>query len=472
MRLAALNREAMACGLTAGMNLADARSIVPELLVHDHEPHADAELLDRLADGCMRFSPLVAVEPPDGVMLDITGTAHLFGGEAGLAGDVAGWLRAVQVEACLARGFSAEAAHALARYHRGAVDDEMAAIRALPVAALKLDPESELGLRRAGLKSIGALMDRPQKVIAARFGAACVYRLERLTGSSNKPLDPRSVPPANIFRRRFAEPIASKDYALSVLRELLGEANADLAERDLGGRAFEARFCRVDGRVQHIAVETGLPTHDAAAVARLFDEKLDTLADPLDPGFGFDEVSLAIFRTAPLRPEQEDLDQDAPADTPLAETLDMLAVRLGPKRLLRFREKSTHIPESGQAAMPVLRAAHSFAWGQAKAGEPPTRPLQLFDPPQRITVIAEIPDGPPKRFRWRRKLRDVLRHEGPERIAGEWWKSDADPLGRDQLTRDYYRIEDAEGRRYWVFRHGLYGRESDDPGWYLHGLFA
>lgn len=472
MRLVALGREALECGLTAGTTLADARAIVPDLVVHDHDPQADADWLDRIADDCMRYTPMVAVEPPDGVMLDITGCAHLSGGEGELEQDVREWLNSRRIETRLARGSSAEAAHALARFHRGAVTDEAAAIRALPVAALKLDPESDLGLRRAGLKTIGDVMDRPRRVIAARFGPASIYRLERLIGASARPLDPRIPAPPRSFNRRFAEPVASKDYAMGVLHELLDEAKASLAADDLGGRVFEARFCRVDGLVQNLRVETGLPTRDPRAIARLFDERLDGLADPLDPGFGFDEIQLAVLQTESLKPRQDDIEKETIGDNPLSATLDTLAVRLGRNRLLRFRPNDTHVPESGQIAVPAIDAHRPFAWPRAQPGEPPSRPLQLFDPPQRIAVIAEIPDGPPRRFRWRRKLRDIVRFEGPERIAPEWWNSPGDPLGRDRLTRDYYRIEDTVGLRYWVFRQGLYGRETTDPDWYLHGLFA
>nr|WP_281501057.1 DNA polymerase Y family protein [Erythrobacter sp. F6033] len=472
MRLVALNRAALECGLTLGSNLADARAVEPELIVYDHNPQADAELLDQIADECVRYTPMVAVEPPDGLALDITGSAHLSGGEMELQQDVRGWFASQQIATRLACASSAEAASALARFHRGEVADEMQAIRSLPVAALQLDPEADLGLRRAGLKMIGDVMDRPRKVIAARFGAASVYRLERLIGKSAKPLDTRRPQRSFTFHRRFAEPITSKTYSVSVLRELLDEANAELAGENLGGRAFEARFNRVDGAVQSLYIETGRSTRDSTAIARLFDERLDGLADPLDPGFGFDSVELAIVQTELLKSQQEDIEKEVRRDNTLAETLDILRVRLGRNRVLRFRPNDTHIPENTQIALPAIDAGHPFAWQSAELGEPPSRPLHLFDPPQRIAVIAEIPDGPPKRFRWRKKVRDVARHEGPERIASEWWKASEDPLGRTQLTRDYYRIEDTEGRRYWVFRHGLYGREADDPNWYLHGLFA
>ena len=472
----AVNQAAMALGLRPGTSLADARAVEPDLIAQDHDPVADSEFLDRIADACLRYTPMVAVEPPDGLMLDITGCTHITDSEPQFARAVQEWLRHKGLESCHACASTAEAAHALARFSRKAIPDETAAIRALPVAALQLDPEAELGLRRAGLETIGDVMDRPRHVITARFGAASVYQLERLIGEASKPIAVRSLPERHLYRRRFVEPIASQAYALKVLRELLDEANLELSEKDLGGRAFEARFCRVDGLVQRLQIETGRPTRDSTAVARLFDERLDGLSDPLDPGFGYDSVELAVLRTEPLKPAQDNLERDKQTGKALAETLDVLATRLGRNRLLRFQPNDTHIPEYRQFALSALDGAQTLVWSRPHTGEPPSRPLNLFDPPHRIIVIAQIPDGPPKRFRWRKKLRDIVRHEGPERIAAEWWKNAdkraQDPLGRDQLTRDYYRIEDSDGRRYWVFRHGLYGRESDDPSWYLHGLFA
>ncbi len=462
----------MKSGLATGTSLADAHAIEPGLSVHAYDAVADADLLDGIADACMRYTPMVAIQEPDGIALDITGVTHLFGGEIQLAKTVCDWLQGERFAIRSACASTAEAAGALARYHRGRIDDEMAAIRALPIIALGLGEEANLGLCRAGLTRLGDVMDRPRKVIAARFGAASIYRLERLVGTQAKPINPRRFAPSRIFKRRFAEPVGSKDYAVRILRELLEEANASLAAEDLGGRAFTARFYRVDGVVQSAGVQTGLPTRDSAAIARLFDERLDVLADPLDPGFGFDSIALEVLQAEGLKAKQEDIEKPPDAGNALAETLDVMGVRLGRNRVLRFRSQDTHIPEDGQVPVPAIDLAQPFRWERTKSSDPPSRPLQLFDPPQRIVAIVELPDGPPRRFHWRGKVRDVLRYEGPERIAAEWWKSPEDPLGTDQLTRDYYRVEDADGRRYWVFRHGLYGRETDDPAWYLHGLFA
>ena len=472
MRVKAVDRAARALGLGPGLTLADARARVPDLIVEDHDAAADADWLDQLADQCVRFTPMVSADPPDGLLLDITGCAHLFGDEQSLTDAVTAWLGEMGLSLCFARASTAEAAHALARFHNGSVKDEQAAIRALPVAALELGAESDLGLRRAGLKTVGAVAQRPRAAISARFGAASVLALERLLGEAEGPLNPRYAEAPLILERRFAEPIANTDYGLRVLRELMEEAAVELAEKDRGGRAFEAVFIRSDGLVQRLQIETGLPTRDSDAIIRLFDEKMETLTDPLDPGFGFDSVRLSIPKTEALRPNQKHLEGETPGEGDIAALVDRLSVRLGRHHVQRLQPHDTHIPEKDQIGMSSIEARTLSPWPIPKAGEPPARPLHLFDPPERITVLAAVPDGPPHRFTWRRKSHDVLRYEGPERIASEWWQSKRDPLGESRLTRDYYRIEDASGHRYWVFRHGLYGREKADPDWYLHGLFA
>ncbi|WP_343042408.1 DNA polymerase Y family protein [Pontixanthobacter rizhaonensis] len=472
VRLAAINPLAGDEGLAAGMTLADARAMVPELQIYNSDPAADEDFLDRLADGCTRYTPNVAVYPPDIIIMDIGGSAHLSGGERKLSRSVKEYLGRRQITVRIGLASTTDAARALAEFSSGHHNSEMCAIEALPVAALRLDAEGDLGLRRAGLQTIGEVASRPRSAIAARFGTRAVFALEKLIGAAESPLNPRRHEIPWVFERRFPEPIASKVYALKVLHGLLEEAKIRLIEEDRGGRHFEASFHRVDGRVQYVQVETGLPSRDTKAITRLFDERLDTLADPLDPGFGFDSVGLRILRTDPLKPHQSQLEKEAREEDNSAEFLDRLAVRLGRNRLLTFRSRDTHIPEKSQVASAAIHDTTQHNWTAATQAEPPVRPLQLFDPPHPITVIAEIPDGPPKRFRWHGKSRDVTRFEGPERIASEWWLGGDDPLGAGQWTRDYFRIEDTSGRRYWVFRYGLYGRETSDPQWYLHGLFA
>ncbi|MFM2372369.1 MAG: hypothetical protein RIS85_2091, partial [Pseudomonadota bacterium] len=323
----------------------------------------------------------------------------------------------------------------------------------------------------AGLKTIGELAARPLASIAARFGADAVTALRRLLGEEHAPIDPLAQPVPLHFERRFADPVALQASIAACFLDLLREAAVMLEQRSLGGRRFVLSLFRSDGARQRLAIETGLPTRDPAPVLRLFEERIATLADPLDPGFGYDRITLFLPKTEPLAAIQTALDGSEQDAATLADLIDRLSTRLGPASLCRLTPQNSHIPEQSQLALPAIQN-HKAPWPTPPAGEPPMRPLFLFDPPQQVEVIAEVPDGPPHRFRWRRKLHEVRLYEGPERIASEWWRrKGGEALGKGGLTRDYYRIEDVRGRRYWIFRHGLY-EERQGPKWYLHGLFA
>ncbi len=448
----------------AGLTLADARAREPDLIAVDADPAGDLALLERIADGCDRYTPMVAIDSEAGVTLDVTGC----GDEEAIARDVAARLAAAGWQVRHALSGTPEAAQALARYQTMPATDEAAAVRRLPIAALDADEETALALRRAGLRTIGDLASRSSAPLAARFGTALTDRLARLLGQSDSRITPRRAPHALLFERRFAEPIARTEYALEMLGELAAEAEAALAERHMGGRRYAARLYRSDGVARDLSVEASLPLRSRADVMRLFGERLDALADPIDPGFGFDMIRLAVPQVEPMAPTQLRLEGGAVAEGELAALIDRLSVRAGRDRFRRLRPRDSHVPEQAVLAFPAVEAPQPAEWAAPETGEPPARPIHLFDPPQPIDVIAEVPDGPPHRFRWRRGVHEVTRFEGPERIAGEWWRRD-DNHGP---TRDYYRVEDARGRRFWIFRHGLYGRECATPGWYMHGLFA
>lgn len=466
MRLVAVDAQAQKLGLIAGMTLADARARYPALAVEPDDPEADARLLDRLAAEMVRFTPMVAFDPPDGLVLDITGCAHLFGGEEALAGQAA---EATGFTTYHALGSSSASARALARFGDPSGNrDDVAALRRLPVAALELEPDALLALRRAGLTTLGELEKRPLKVLEARFGKAASLRLRQVLGDTDSPIVPRrSLPPVRA-EARFAEPLIRTDDALEVIEDLLREAAQQLEQRQQGGRRFVVQLERSDGARRRLAVETGLPVRDPAVVMRLLRERIETLSDPLDPGFGFDAIRLAVPRAEPLAPRQAGLEGDEGAlDDSVSSLIDRLGTRLGSNRVLRLRPRDTHISEIAQAFVP---AGPSLKEAWPASGLP--RPLYLFAPPQPIEAMAEVPDGPPRRFRWRDELRDIRLAEGPERIAAEWWRRmDGHHSGKGELTRDYYRVEDQQGRRYWVFRHGLFD-EQQSPRWYIHGLFA
>lgn len=468
VRIAAVDLAAAQLGIAPGLTLADARARVPELDLFDTDAHADLDWLERLADGCARYTPIVSLAPPDALILDIAGCVHEFEGERPLAADVEARLARRGIAARHAFGDTPAIAHALSRFAGAPAPDERRAVRRLPVAALGLDEEASVALTRAGLKTVGDVMNRPLAAIAARFGPDAVTAVRRLSGEATAPVVARRNIDTIAAERRFAEPIARSDFALEVLAALAGEAVEALERRHEGGRRWEARLFRTDGEVQSLRVETGQPTRDVALLMRLFRERIDALADPLDPGFGYDMMRLDVALAERLDATQLKLEGGRSQTAELAALVDQLSTRLGRARVRRCAPRDRHIPEQAELMLPATASTPVDAWPEPEPGEPPLRPIYLFDPPQRIeSMMAEVPDGPPRRFRWRRTVHDVARAEGPERIAGEWWRRHDGMIP----TRDYFRVEDRRGRRFWIFRHGLYS-ETDAPNWYLHGLFA
>ncbi len=469
MRLAAVSREGLAAGLCKGLTLADARARTPGVKVAEHDPVEDAGLLERLADDCERFSPVVVCDAPDGLLLDITGCAHLFGGERELRESLCRRMVRTGFHVRATVAGTPDAARALVRFARIGVvphGDHIAQTKRLPVAAIGLAEETRIALFRAGLKTIGDLADRPRLPLSARFGEDVARRLRRMFGEEATPLTPRRFIPSCVVERRFGEPVARIEDIEATLGELMKEASQALARRREGGRQFEASFFRSDGAVRRIMIETGRATRDPDAVLRLYRERLEALADPIDPGFGFDLIRVSVPVSETLAPAQTSLDGRVAAEGEVADLVDRLSVRFGRERVQRFVRENTHDPGRASLLVPAGDQSCGMSWPAPQAGEPPVRPLQLFDPPQPIDALAEVPDGPPMRFRWRRVLHDVAHAEGPERIAPEWWRRDA-----GAMTRDYFRVEDEGGRRFWLFREGLYGREAGQPRWFLHGLF-
>ena len=476
MRLMALDAAALSIGLSTGMTLADARAREPDLRVFEADPHADQDWLERLCDGCARYTPIAALDPPQGLMLDISGCAHLWNGEEALAREAVERLERHGMKVRHALAGTAEGAHALARFASAPAADEDGALRRLPVEALGLEDENAVALRRAGLRTIGDLAARPAATLAARFGEDAIDALHRLLGLGHRPLAPRRPRPAVRVERRFAEPVGSTAYALRSLEDMAAEAGEFLGERGEGGRRFEISFFRTDGLAFPLRVETSLPVRDAPSIMRLVQERIDSLSDPLDPGFGFDMLRLTVPQAEAMAATQLALEGgEARREETIAALIDRLSVRTGRARIQRLEPRDSHIPEQAQLALPAIESRTPSIWPrQSEPGDPPMRPIHLFDPPQPIEVVAEVPDGPPHHFRWRRAAYEVTRYEGPERIAPEWWKAKDGTLDGESvgLTRDYYRIEDTRGLRYWIFRHGLYGAEARPPRWYIHGLFA
>jgi protein ImuB len=469
--LAAVNPMAAAAGLAPGMSLADAFSFVPGLAVVPAEPAEDLTALRRLAEWCGRYSPWTAPDGPDGVRVEIAGSAHLWGGEAALAADLATRLARQGIACRVAIADTLGAAWALARFmpvgDGPAIlppGDCGAGLAGLPIEALRLDPTTAEGLRRVGLKRVGDLMAMPRAALARRFGDKVALRLDQAQGHLSEPLSPLGEAPVRRVRLSFAEPIADPaDLALAAER-LAEDLGLRLAREGSGARRLDLAFYRVDGRVEHIALGTASPSRDPHHLAALFKQRLDTV----DPGLGVEDMILAAFAVEPLAAEQIGFAgaPDAGATAGAAPLLDRLGNKLGIAALYRLEPRASHIPERASMRMPVgAGPSPPAAW---VAGKPP-RPIRLFEPPEPVEAFWLLPDDPPFRFTWRRRPHRVTRADGPERIAAEWWQAEGS-VGVDTI-RDYYRVEDEEGRRFWLFRAGLSGNDHP-PRWFVHGIFA
>lgn len=471
LRLVAVNAEGLALGLAPDMTLADARAQVPDLEAWPHDPGADRAFLEHLLESFGRFSPMVAGDDPHGLMLDVTGCAHLFGGEAGLMQAVHALSGRLGLEARCALARTPQAARALARFGPPgmivAEGGDRVAVRRLPVAALELAAADIQALRRAGLKTIGDVDDRPRASLAARFGQEFSTRLDRVLGLEDARITPVRAPAPVVADRLLMEPLITTEPLETVIVDLLAELEADLQTRLSGARRFRLTVFRVDGHVRHIGLGVARPTRDVRNLARLFRERLAALTTPLDPGFGIDHLRMEALDLQRLAPVQVDLDTTTEDAGALDALIDRLAARLGSAAVSRLQPASSHLPEQASRRIPAIHCAEreTASWPERDPQSPPLRPLHLFDPPQPVEVMSPVPDGPPVRFKWRRVTHRVVNAEGPERIEGEWWRRQG---GR---VRDYYRVEDEEGRRFWLFRAGHFG-EMPPPRWYVHGLFA
>jgi len=545
LRIVAMNDAAQHLGLRPGMPLADARAMYPALAVVESDETADRRLLDAVADWCDRYTPLIGVSAPDGLVLDITGCAHLFGGEAALCRDMLARLTAQGLAARIAVADTVGGAFAVARFGAtapsspsplvgegrgggsGGYGNEVPhfptptpdpspqggggqksreaiyecavvtpgemrrALAPLPVAALRLAPETVEALVELGLKRIADLIDLPRAPLAARFSEALVRRLDQALGREDEPITPRLPVPSYVAEQRFPDPIGLERDVLATIARLAAQLGTAMERRQDGARLLQVALFRADNKVYRIEVGTGAPVRDAARIVRLFVDRLAMIGDACDPGFGFDMVRLAAVVVERSEPVQSGLMQGGfgcPDDeAEFSHLIDRLGARFGLRRVSRLVEQDTHIPEFAVAALPADRVKHPGTAGVPPAlsfigtgGTPalqdsfsqdslsPTRPVRLFGRPEPVEAVAEVPDGPPARFRWRRVLHEVAAVEGPERIAMAWWR---DETGRT-LTRDYFRVESRDGLRAWLYREGLYDRETPTPRWFLHGLFG
>lgn len=446
-------------------------ALVPGLQTADAEPQADAEALKALVDWCVRFSPAVAADTPDGLLLDISGVSHLWGGEAELMADFRARLAANGLPFRLAIADTPGAAWALAHFGRDGTiappNRQADVLRPLPPAALRLDPEAAAQIERLGLRRLEQILSIPRAPLGRRFGARTLERIDQALGRSPEALVFRRPATPWVARLAFLEPISAPEDMARVTLDITAKLCARLEAESHGARRFEIAFHRVDGKTLWLAVGLSLAGRDARRIARLFQPKVETV----DPGFGIESVTLAAYAVEPTSARQGHIDagRDAAVEEGLAPLIDRLTNRLGPARVWRAAPAESHVPELAVSREPALGApvSEARAWDR----EVP-RPIRLFRQPEPLEdVTSLLPDEPPRRFRWRGRLHEVRRAEGPERIGEEWWKRDIGEVSVFR-ARDYYRVEDQDGGRFWLFRAGLYGDPAGTPKWWLHGLFG
>ena len=483
-------RSAAERGARPGARLTDARALDPTLVAVPADPAGDAALVERLAKWASRWSPLVEIDG-DGLRLDVTGVAHLFGGEPALAADMQARFTTMGFTVRVSIAPTAAAAWALARFpspRRGEGDsakqsgvrglggnrigqapspyplpagerDLVEQLAPLCVSALRLEPDTVRTLERLGLKTIDALMDMPRLALARRFRGAedVVDALDRLVGRKDEPLTavPSNPPPRAALR--LEEPATHPEAAGHALERLIPDLVRQLEERHLGARRLDLTGFRVDGSIAEASVATAIASREPRHLRRLLADK----AAALNPEFGFDAFALEAEWTESLGAGQESLVEEPSGERGIARLVDRLSVKLGPERVLRPEAYESHLPERASRWMTALNSSPS----QMGRG---TRPQRLLDRPEAIDVIYATPEGVPRRFIWRRAVHDIARVEGPERIAPEWWRSPS-----STRLRDYYWVEDGESRRYWIYREGIAGDgRGGAPNWFMHGLFG
>jgi protein ImuB len=492
------------------MRLADARALLPDLVTTAGEPQADHRLIETIANWCDRYTPWVAIDPlggaiaeegtetcsaggfggDAGLLLDVTGCTHLFGtGEAGeraLLADLTQRLSRHDFSCRAAMADTAGAAWALARFAERQADlfcprhSQRTALAALPVEGLRLDAPILETFLKLGLRRIGDLYPMPRAPLARRFGDQPLARLDQALGTLAEPIEPRRPPPAFRTRLAFAEPIGRPEDIAAATSRLLAALCRQFEQASVGARKLEIALYRVDGSVDRTSIGTSRPNRDNPKLMKLFEEKLGEL----DAGFGVELMILGAPEvevwsgTQDVLPDQNALAVPVGVDGTI-DLADRLALRLGAENVVRLLPRDSHLPERVQVTAPIeAKPAATGAWRRV-ASLKGARPTRLLQRPEPVDVMAPVPDDPPRHFSWRQHKHRIVRAEGPERIADEWWRPRPDgsrpPAGGVPLVRDYYRVEDDDGGRFWLFRDGAYkvaANGQPTARWFLHGFCA
>ena len=462
--VAAACPRAQSLGIGAGMAVAHAQAMVPGLHLAEAEPASDAAALSRLAAWCLRFSPLAAPAAPDGVWIEATGTAHLFGGERGLLGEVTGRLAIAGFACRAAIAGTPGAAHAMARHGPDPIaivpDDGIeAALERLGIAALRLPEDRVAALRLLGFERIGQLMRTPRAPLARRFGNTPFTRLDQALGALPEPIEPIQPPGLPRARLGFPEPIATADDLHRALALLVHSLCEKLERGGQGASRLDLLCQRIDGTMQAIRIGTSAATRDQAHLLRLLSPQVEAI----DPGFGIEHMTLTASLADTLGARQLGSGLAEAAAPDLTALVDTLMNRLGDGQVFRAEPVESDIPERSQTRIAPLARPTGRTWPDLP------RPARLFDPPRPVQATALLPDHAPARFTWRGRPHAVRRADGPERVFGEWWKE----AGETWSVRDYFQVEDEAGQRFWLFREGD-GLDPDTGNlqWFLHGIFG
>jgi protein ImuB len=461
----ALDVAAQRVDLCPGMPATKAQALVPGLIVRDADPAADARALDQLALWALQcYAPFVAADPPDGLVIDVTGATHLHGGEDAMLKGMVARLAASSITARAAIADSWGAAHALARTAARPTlvvpaGDSAKALLDLPIAALRLPKTMAKDLRVLGFAHIGELAAQPRAPLALRFGTELCRRLDQALGRLSEPIDPIRPPDLIEVRRIFAEPIGAPETIIRYIGKLTGQLCDTLENKGLGARHLDLLFHRVDNRIEAIRIGTARPVRDRKRLTRLLCDKIETV----DPGFGIEIMRLAATLAEPLSPKQMISTLTEEPDADVSDLIDTLANRVGEERLYRFAPVASDVPERSVHKIAPAAPDISETWPDSWP-----RPARLLPRPEPIETLALLPDHPPVTFTWRGVRRRVTCADGPERIFGEWWKRDAELIA----VRDYFRVEDEAGERFWIYRSGDgEDAETGSQRWFLHGIF-
>jgi len=460
MVITATNDAAEKKGIHKGMVLADARAILPDVQVMDDKPDLIDKLLKRLAEWCIRFTPVVAVDPPDGLLLDVSGCTHLWGGDQQYADAITRKLNERGYDVRVAMADTVGTAWGLARFGKrqliAGIHSHLEPLLQLPPEALRVEAETVERLHKLGLRQVRQFITIPRTSLRRRFGPHLLMQLDKALGQELEILKP--VQPIEPYEERLPclEPIVTAAGIEIALQQLLETMCLRLQREQKGLRSAVFKCYRIDGKIQQVDIGTNRPSHHVRHLFRLLAMKIATI----EPGLGIELFVLQAPKTETHMATQEKMWSDSGGleDMRLSELIDRLASRVGTTSIHRYLPDEHYWPERSIKQATTLHEKPTTTWRSDKP-----RPLQLLKRPEPIEVTAPIPDYPPMLFRYRGKIHKIVKADGPERIEQEWW------IQQGQ-HRDYYRVEDDEGQRYWLFRLGHY--HDKVFRWYVHGYFG